>query len=70
MHYSMLGNTGLLVSRLCFGAMSFRAENGVRQGGHAVRPDTDARRLVAPRYPNWFDTRVSDRAMLAAMGKA
>lgn len=27
MQYSMLGNTGLLVSRLCFGAMSFRAED-------------------------------------------
>jgi aryl-alcohol dehydrogenase-like predicted oxidoreductase len=27
MQYSMLGNTGLLVSRLCFGAMTFRDEN-------------------------------------------
>lgn len=27
MQYSMLGNTGLLVSKLCFGAMSFRDEN-------------------------------------------
>ena len=29
MEYATLGNTGLLVSKLCFGTMTFEAEKGV-----------------------------------------
>jgi aryl-alcohol dehydrogenase-like predicted oxidoreductase len=32
--------------------------------------EINAATALAPRYPNWFDAMVSDKSMLAAMGKA
>jgi len=59
MQYSMLGNTGLLVSRLCFGAMSFRAENGAQQMAFAKVRGGDADAMIGRTLDagiNFFDT--------------
>jgi aryl-alcohol dehydrogenase-like predicted oxidoreductase len=58
MQYDTLGNTGLLVSRLCFGAMSFRADNGSQAAIAKVR-GADADALVGRALDagvNFFDT--------------
>lgn len=58
MQYSMLGNTGLLVSRLCFGAMSFRQDNEVQAALAKVR-GKEADAMVAKALEagiNFFDT--------------
>ncbi len=52
MQYSMLGNTGLLVSRLCFGAMTFHDESKALGSVAKVRgkdADTLVGRSLAPR---------------------
>ena len=38
MEYATLGNTGLLVSRLCFGTMTFGDGRGLFKGISAVGP--------------------------------
>ncbi|HKQ82876.1 MAG TPA: aldo/keto reductase [Steroidobacteraceae bacterium] len=58
MQYSMLGNTGLLVSRLCFGAMTFRQENAEFAAVAKVR-DKEADAMVGRALDagiNFFDT--------------
>jgi aryl-alcohol dehydrogenase-like predicted oxidoreductase len=58
MQYSMLGNTGLLVSRLCFGAMTFHEESKALGSVAKVR-GKDADRLVGRALDagvNFFDT--------------
>lgn len=58
MQYATLGNTGLLVSRLCFGAMSFRADNNSQAAIAKVR-GADADALVGRALDagiNFFDT--------------
>jgi aryl-alcohol dehydrogenase-like predicted oxidoreductase len=58
MQYSMLGNTGLLVSRLCFGAMTFH-EQSKAQGPVAKVRGKDADALVGRALDagiNFFDT--------------
>lgn len=57
MQYSKLGDTGLLVSRLCFGAMSFHDEHGMGSIAKVRGKDADAmigRTLDAG--INFFDT--------------
>jgi aryl-alcohol dehydrogenase-like predicted oxidoreductase len=58
MQYAMLGNTGLLVSRLCFGAMTFHAESKALGAVAKVR-GKDADALVGCALDagiNFFDT--------------
>jgi aryl-alcohol dehydrogenase-like predicted oxidoreductase len=58
MQYSMLGNTGLLVSRLCFGVMSFREDNADQAFMAKVR-GKDADAMVGHALDagiNFFDT--------------
>lgn len=58
MQYSMLGNTGLLVSRLCFGAMSFRQDNEAQAALAKVR-GKEADAMVGRALDagiNFFDT--------------
>jgi aryl-alcohol dehydrogenase-like predicted oxidoreductase len=58
MQFSMLGNTGLLVSRLCFGAMTFRQENTAFAAVAKVR-DKEADAMVRRALDagiNFFDT--------------
>jgi aryl-alcohol dehydrogenase-like predicted oxidoreductase len=58
MDYKTLGNTGLLVSRLCLGTMTFGDGNGVYR--HIGKSDqTDADTLVRTAFDagvNFFDT--------------
>jgi aryl-alcohol dehydrogenase-like predicted oxidoreductase len=58
MQYSMLGDTGLVVSRLCFGAMSFRAGNDKHAAFAKVRQqEADAMMgRVLDAGINFFDT--------------
>lgn len=58
MQYSLLGNTGLLVSKLCFGAMSFREHNEQQAAFAKVRgkeADTMVGRALDAGI-NFFDT--------------
>lgn len=58
MRYAALGNTGLLVSRLCFGAMSFRDEN-LSQAAIAKVRGREADAMVGRALDagvNFFDT--------------
>lgn len=58
MEYSLLGNTGLLVSKLCFGAMSFR-DNNERQAPFAKVRGKEADTMVGRALDagiNFFDT--------------
>jgi hypothetical protein len=67
MQYTLLGNTGLTVSRLAFGAMTFTAGNrslgavskvGTELAGQLVEraliAELDAATPLPPVYPNFF----------------
>lgn len=57
MQYSLLGNTGLAVSRLCFGAMTFREENATMSVAKVRGKEADA--MVGRALDtgiNFFDT--------------
>ena len=77
MQYTLLGNTGLTVSRLAFGAMTFTAGNkdigavykvGADLAGDLVA-DLETATALAPVYPNFFmDNIATDRALVEALG--
>ena len=58
MHYTRLGNTGLVVSKLCFGAMTFGSGEGAF--GSVYKVDQDAAKKMVDRALeagiNFFDT--------------
>ena len=72
MEYALLGRTGLLVSRLAFGAMTFG------QGAMAVKlspeemAELDALTKQKARYPNlrWLPDNTDAETMRGAVGKA
>ena len=69
MQYSRLGNTGLIVSRLSFGAMTF----GTGAGPFAtVSKVSELNDLTAPpvQYPGWFHERTVDPQHKEALGDA
>jgi hypothetical protein len=59
MRYTRLGNTGLIVSRLAFGAMTFTAGN--KDTARSISAQLDAATPLAPVYPNWFIDRLADQ---------
>ena len=76
MEYRLLGNSGLFVSRICFGVMTFTGENGWTHLGRQYQKDADE--LVSAALDNginFFDTAdvysngVSEEMLGAALGK-
>ena len=59
MKHALLGNTGLIVSRLAFGAVTFTAGN---------KDELDAATPLAPVYPNWFIENLADRPTAQVLG--
>ncbi len=77
MQYAKLGNSGLIVSRLAFGAMTFTAGNkdmaSIYKVGAQLADELVGRALnVAtppPVYPNWFIERMMDQPTARALGR-
>ena len=83
MKYTRLGNTGLIVSRLAFGAMTFGTDAGAKLSqlednlaalnveltAEELR-ELDAATAPVPLYPNWFQARTLDAPAAAALGAA
>ena len=82
MQYTRLGNTGLIISRLAFGAMTFGSlpdhpmahvfEDNLGAADVELAPSevTELDKLTEPAllYPNWFHTRTADQVSAEALG--
>jgi hypothetical protein len=68
MEYARLGNSGLIVSRLSFGVMTFGQGEGPMAAVSKTDEQTDHTTALPPLYPNWVHAATLDQKTRQALG--